>query len=213
MSSPVHLFVLVHGLWGDTSHLQSMKEVLLELAALESTAVGIEVLLVQGNENDKTYDGIDINASRVVEELDAEIERLEGEGREVKYLSMAGYSLGGRKSSHLSHLESSRSGTDALLAFPASLAVVSRYALGILYCRPEFFSKHQPLNFATFASPWIGSLKYNTLFNKLFTAVGSRFVSRSGEQLFCVDKEQLVARLARKGERSLRTHFLRSTRY
>lgn len=133
MSPPVHLFVLVHGLWGDTSHLQSMKEVLLELAALDSTAVDIEVLLVQGNENDKTYDGIDINASRVVEELDAEIERLEGKGREVKYLSMAGYSLGGRKSSHLSHLESSISGTDCVVGlscfFGSRLALCPRHPL------------------------------------------------------------------------------------
>lgn len=89
---------------------------------------------------------------------------------------MAGYSLGG---------------------------LVARYALGILYTRPDFFQRHMPLNFATMASPWLGSLRYATLFNRLFTIVGSRFISRSGEQLFCVDKEQLIARLARKGAWSL----------
>jgi hypothetical protein len=193
MPRPVHIIVLVHGLWGDVTHLKVMEDTLLEAfshpassSSPPTTGVDVRILRVKGNQNDKTYDGIDINASRVVEELDAEIERLEEEeGLEVKYLSMSGYSLGG---------------------------LVARYALGILYTRPTFFQRHQPLNFSTFASPWLGSLRYATLFNRLFTIVGSRFISRSGEQLFCVDKEQLIARLARKGQRLDRPLLLRTRR-
>lgn len=119
MPRPVHIIVLVHGLWGDVTHLQSMEDVLLESFGGQASSsptdgassssstlnggeaslpdVDVRILRVKGNQNDRTYDGIDINASRVVEELDAEIARLEQEeGLEVKYLSLSGYSLGGR---------------------------------------------------------------------------------------------------------------------
>lgn len=86
MPKPVHIVVLVHGLWGEIAHLKVMEDTLLETfggqasptldassssstlqgrrlsSDLASPDIDVRVLRVKGNENDKTYDGIDINA-------------------------------------------------------------------------------------------------------------------------------------------------------
>ncbi|CDZ97512.1 Predicted alpha/beta hydrolase [Phaffia rhodozyma] len=177
MFKPVHLLVLVHGLWGNGSHLGSMKEEI--IASYEEThkesPTELVLLLPQSNEGDLTYDGIDICASRMIEEVDAEIDRLENiEGKEVSSFSIVGYSLGG---------------------------LVARYMIGLLESRPErFFEKRKPMNFATFATPWIGMPRYRGVVNKFTSAIGSKLLSRTGAQLYCVDKEKLVYRLGKKGD-------------
>jgi len=78
----------------------------------------------------------------------------------VTRISIAGYSLGG---------------------------LLSRYVIGILHSR-KFFEKVQPINFNTFASPHIGLPRYPSLVSSIISSLGSRLLSRTGEQFYGTDR-------------------------
>ncbi|KAF9269058.1 DUF676-domain-containing protein [Marasmius fiardii PR-910] len=88
MSQQIHLLVLVHGMWGNPSHLQ-------QLEILASRKPGIHVLLPQTNAEDSTYDGIDWGGERVAQEILETVDKLAQEGKTVTKFSITGYSLGG----------------------------------------------------------------------------------------------------------------------
>lgn len=68
--SPVHLLVLVHGLWGNVEHLSTLATIIKETHNGTSDAsVELDVLVAEGNQNFHTYDGIDWGAERVVQEV------------------------------------------------------------------------------------------------------------------------------------------------
>lgn len=68
---------MVHGMWGNTKHLDSMHRILRECRLDEdatSAAVGpngehFDVLIPETNQDDSTYDGIDWGGERVAEEV------------------------------------------------------------------------------------------------------------------------------------------------
>ncbi|BGP28361.1 hypothetical protein JCM10296v2_000093 [Rhodotorula toruloides] len=167
----IHLCVILHGLWGSPSHVSYLSESLISHArsttASESDAgepTRLEVLVSKANgiSAGHLYDGIDVCAERVVEEIDEEVRRLEREGAKVERFSIVGYSLGG---------------------------LVARYVLGLLDSRtPSFFSRTQPKNFTTFASPWIGIPAYDSFWSRTFRYLGGRLLSRTGRQLYERDR-------------------------
>ncbi|GAA6010273.1 hypothetical protein JCM10207_005699, partial [Rhodosporidiobolus poonsookiae] len=139
---PVHLIVATHGLWGAPQHIAYVGEAALKHAARANAPrsrtaphednVKLVVLAAKSNSADWTwtYDGVDVMADRVVEEIDDKIKEIARDGGKVTRFSMVGYSLGG---------------------------LVARYTLGLLDSRtPSFFDEVTPVNFTTFASPWIG---------------------------------------------------------
>ena len=72
--APVHLLVLIHGMWGNPGHLAEMRRVVEERRgqAAEEKGPGGEVLHVlvpETNKEDGTYDGIDWGGERVAEEV------------------------------------------------------------------------------------------------------------------------------------------------
>jgi hypothetical protein len=68
--------------------------------------------------------------------------------------------------------------------------VVARYLVGLLHARsPSFFDHHKPSSFSTAATPHLGVLKYQTTSNTLIHTIGRRLFSRSGQQLYCLDKD------------------------
>ncbi|KAI5479229.1 lipid particle protein [Pseudohyphozyma bogoriensis] len=134
------------------------------------------VLSASMNEDTRTYDGIDICAERVVEEIDSEIARIEEEGGEVTRFSIVGYSLGG---------------------------LVARYVLGLLESRtPSFFSKVRPVNFTTFASPAIGIPRYQSFWSVVIRFLGARLLSRTGSQLYEKDRFLPASFLTEPSEKS-----------
>ncbi|BGO88481.1 hypothetical protein NBRC10512_003005 [Rhodotorula toruloides] len=167
----VHLCVILHGLWGSPSHVSYLSESLTSHArstaqpeAGEEESIGLEVLISKANgiSAGHLYDGIDVCAERVVEEIDEEVRRLEKEGAKVERFSIVGYSLGG---------------------------LVARYVLGLLDSRtPSFFTHAQPKNFTTFASPWIGIPAYSSFWSRTFRYLGGRLLSRTGRQLYERDR-------------------------
>ena len=120
----------------------------------------LHILVAATNSNTFTYDGIDLGAERVTQEIETYVEGLEHKGSEIKKLSIVGYSLGG---------------------------LVARYIIGLLYSK-GWFERIKPVNFTTFATPHLGvktpllGIQY-----KVLNFLGSRSLSTSGRQLFTID--------------------------
>ncbi|KAF5387305.1 hypothetical protein D9757_005779 [Collybiopsis confluens] len=172
MTEPVHLLVLVHGMWGNTTHLAEMARIA-EETLCSNVQDPVHILLAEANHEEGTYDGIDWCAERVASEIIREIHRLQIEQhRPVRKFSITGYSLGG---------------------------LVSRYIVGILAQRGFFAALEgntesdpnmilmTPMNFNTIATPHIGLIRYPTLFSSLAHALGPKLLSRTGEQFYLND--------------------------
>lgn len=86
----VHLVVLVHGLWGNRSHMNEIRNYILSQQG--SCKQKLVVHQTHLNEGYKTYDGIDVCGIRVAKEIEDEIAAL---GDSVVKFSLIGYSLGG----------------------------------------------------------------------------------------------------------------------
>ncbi|KAI0704262.1 putative serine esterase-domain-containing protein [Cytidiella melzeri] len=162
---PVHLLVLLHGMWGNPVHLAEMDRIYNDVCGREGSIAGpngerLHTLLAQTNREAATYDGIDWCGERITEEVLEEVKKLENEGKKVTRMSVTGYSLGG---------------------------LIGRYMIGVLHQR-KFFDTVTPVNFTTVATPHIGLVLYPTFRSKLFLILGSRLLSRTGEQFYAQDK-------------------------
>lgn len=120
----------------------------------------LHILVPKSNSGNFTYDGIELGAERVTHEIESFLEKLEREGKQIKKLSIVGYSLGG---------------------------LVARYAIGLLFSR-GWFSRLEPTNFTTFATPHLGvRTPVSGVGGRFFNLFGSRTLSTSGRQLFIID--------------------------
>lgn len=157
----VHLLLLIHGLWGNPTHLDELARIAQEThagAAADGTV--LRVLVAKTNANSATYDGIDWGGERVTQEVYEEKERIESEGKTITKFSITGYSLGG---------------------------LIARYVIGILKQR-QFFDTAEPMNFNTIATPHIGLPIWNgTFFASVSNFFGPILLSRTGEQFYGVD--------------------------
>ncbi|GAB7340270.1 hypothetical protein MBLNU457_6732t1 [Dothideomycetes sp. NU457] len=86
-----HLVVLIHGLWGNPSHLQYLATSLRKAYSEDE----IHILVAKSNATNLTYDGIETGGERTTHEIENQIEELEKTGRKITKLSIIGYSLGG----------------------------------------------------------------------------------------------------------------------
>ncbi len=155
-SAATHLCVLVHGLWGNPVHLNHLRET---LQAQQSTDK-LHILVAKSNADYNTYDGIEVGAERVTNEIEQTIKDLEQGGARIKKISMVGYSMGG---------------------------LIARYTIGLLY-KNGVFDNHEPVNFTTFATPHLGirtpKLGYGAY---VWNSLGARTLSTSGQQMFMID--------------------------
>ncbi|KAF4977771.1 hypothetical protein FZEAL_5737 [Fusarium zealandicum] len=86
-----HLCVLVHGLWGNPSHMRSIAKTLRDEYSHEE----LYLLLAKQNSGSFTYDGIERGGERVCAEIEQQMRKIESEGGKITKLSIVGYSLGG----------------------------------------------------------------------------------------------------------------------
>lgn len=86
-----HLCVLVHGLWGNGSHLNYLTTSLREKYPDDE----LSILVCERNSSTFTYDGIEIGAERITREIEDAISDLKEDGIKVDRFSIIGYSLGG----------------------------------------------------------------------------------------------------------------------
>ncbi|CAR21922.1 lipase ROG1 family protein [Lachancea thermotolerans CBS 6340] len=168
-STAYHLVVLVHGLWGNRSHLEYISNALkTEFDSRNRSNSGEQLFVYTAhlNEGYKTYDGIDVCGVRVASEIEEQISAL---GSVTKF-SICGYSLGG---------------------------LISRYALGVLYKRQVFKKRDIKLvNFTTFCTPHVGVYAPGkNAAVKLFNAVVPLVLGNSGKQMFLKDKSKLAGGL------------------
>lgn len=68
--APIHLLVLIHGMWGNPSHLAELARIIRETYATPSSdGVELELLLAEANREESTYDGVDWGGERVAQEV------------------------------------------------------------------------------------------------------------------------------------------------
>ncbi|KAI5854026.1 putative serine esterase-domain-containing protein [Tricharina praecox] len=121
----------------------------------------LQILVCKNNAGHHTYDGIETGGERVAKEIEDLLEQSASEGVEIRKISVVGYSLGG---------------------------LVLRYAIGLLYSK-GCFQKIQPVNFTTFASPYLGvRIPLLGWHNHIWNVLAARTLSESGRQLFMIDK-------------------------
>ena len=99
-----HLVVLIHGLWGNPSHLNHLSTSLRKAYSEDQ----LHILVAKSNATNLTYDGIELGGERTTHEIEAKIEELETQGRKITKLSIVGYSLGGLVARYTIGIESAR---------------------------------------------------------------------------------------------------------
>ncbi|CAH7673006.1 putative serine esterase-domain-containing protein, partial [Phakopsora pachyrhizi] len=160
--SPIHLVVIIHGLWGTPDHVSYLSKSLSRIRPSSSTQPRLEIFVPSCIQWTHTYDGIDFCAERVANDLDLKISDLERSGGKLTKFSCVGYSLGG---------------------------LIARFLVGLLHSRtPSFFETVEPMNFTTFASPWVGMPKNGGLIGSTVHFFGSRSLSRTGNQIYLIDR-------------------------
>ncbi|KGO71834.1 hypothetical protein PITC_028370 [Penicillium italicum] len=91
ISKADHLCVLVHGLWGNPSHLDFIASALRDRYSDD----GLYILCPETNSGNYTYDGIEVGGERMVHEIEETLESLAEKGQKITKISVIGYSLGG----------------------------------------------------------------------------------------------------------------------
>ncbi|PYH45511.1 lipase ROG1 family protein [Aspergillus saccharolyticus JOP 1030-1] len=86
-----HLCVLVHGLWGNPSHLDFIATSLRDRYNEDR----LHILVAKRNSGNYTYDGIELGGERLAHEVEETLANLAEEGHNIRKLSFVGYSLGG----------------------------------------------------------------------------------------------------------------------
>ncbi|KOG96568.1 Lipid droplet phospholipase 1 [Saccharomyces pastorianus] len=163
MPSDKHLFVLIHGLWGNYKHMESMRTTLSATLKKEDVKDDMIYFLPKQNAMFKTFDGIEIIGYRTLIEV-CEFIRDYKDGKITK-ISIMGYSQGG---------------------------LVARFMIGKMLTEfRELFEDIEPQLFITMATPHLGVEFYNpmgtTYKSVLFAtlrAFGSTILGKSGRELF-----------------------------
>ncbi|KAF3927445.1 hypothetical protein ABW21_db0207776 [Orbilia brochopaga] len=86
-----HLVVLVHGLWGNPSHMEYIASTL--RSRYDDSRLIVHV--AARNSGNHTYDGIELGGERLAREIEDLLEDLADRGVKIRKFSIAGYSLGG----------------------------------------------------------------------------------------------------------------------
>ena len=69
----IHLLVLIHGMWGNPTHLAHMDKIIREVKVntenIVSNGPELAVLVAETNRDESTYDGIDWGGERLAQEV------------------------------------------------------------------------------------------------------------------------------------------------
>ncbi|CAI4051391.1 hypothetical protein SKDZ_15G2100 [Saccharomyces kudriavzevii ZP591] len=163
MSSEKHLFVLIHGLWGNYKHMESMRAMLSTTLKKDKAEDDMVYFLPKENAMFKTFDGIEIIGYRTLIEV-CEFIRDYEDGKITK-ISVMGYSQGG---------------------------LVARFMIGKMLTEfKELFEDIEPQLFITMATPHLGvefynpmDITYKSVLYATLRAFGSTILGKSGRELF-----------------------------
>lgn len=157
-----HLVILVHGVWGNSTHLAYIeKQIKDNIDPKDGTKIYTHK--TGSHQGYLTYDGIDVNGKRISDEVWEQTNLIEQNGTDkVTKFSIVGYSLGG---------------------------LISRYCIGYLSSK-GYFDNIEPINFTTFCSPHVGILlpQSNNLSVRVYNSVAPFLLANTGAQFFLRDK-------------------------
>lgn len=172
-----HLFVLIHGMWGSSSHMKSMLKVYKDKLPDDTI-----FFVPAENAKFKTFDGIEIIGYRTLIELCQFINNYQDTHSvddRIDRISIVGYSLGG---------------------------LIARFVIGKCFneCM-EIFHDIKPILFISVATPHLGIEFYNNnswfrayLLNPLMKILGSTFLGKSGRDLFIMNSyNNILIRLSK----------------
>ncbi|OBA22242.1 DUF676-domain-containing protein [Metschnikowia bicuspidata var. bicuspidata NRRL YB-4993] len=164
----VHLFLFVHGLWGNPNHMLTIEKAV-KRSVSPISSERIVTMKLSSFRFWKTYDGIQRCGESTIADLFYEIETLKLKNKShVSKISIIGYSLGG---------------------------LISRYVIGRLH-ELGFFEEVIPIFFCTFATPHVGIHFFkDTVFDKVANRMGKRLFGKTGFQLFLGDSETLLVKM------------------
>ncbi|KAI3405707.2 hypothetical protein KGF56_001313 [Candida oxycetoniae] len=160
-----HLVILVHGIWGNSSHLAYIEKQFNEhFEATTTTTKGDNILVYKTTTHAGylTYDGIDINGKRISDEILEQTQLISDSGNKVVKFSIIGYSMGG---------------------------LLARYAIGLLDAS-GYFNHIEPINYITICTPHIGVSNPQThnLSVRIYNKVAPYMLLITGSQFFLKDK-------------------------
>lgn len=73
LMTDIHLLVLIHGMWGNPTHLAHMEKTIRQVKgstkSTDSDGPELAVLVAKANSDESTYDGIDWGGERVAQEV------------------------------------------------------------------------------------------------------------------------------------------------
>lgn len=157
----MHLFVLIHGLWGSAAHMAAVKEVLDQTYGLKAGG-DMVAYATQSNHGTLTYDGVEVCARRCFLELKEVIKRYaDEESITFDRVSILGYSLGG---------------------------LIARFLVGMMLDE-GFFNDVKPMLFSTIATPHLGSKFHRTdkAWFGWMNTLGGTYLGSTGRDLFLKD--------------------------
>ncbi|KAK9476921.1 putative serine esterase-domain-containing protein [Lipomyces japonicus] len=187
-----HLLVLVHGLWGNTSHFDYVTR------AIDNYYVYNDLAENNAYEPSPVRDLISLSDSNFKKNLAPNSKYRKPKVLVTKsnqgYLTYDGIDMCGAKVAHeiehaLDQYETLGTPINKISIVGYSLGgLMARYAIGILY-QKGIFKKIMPVNFTTFCTPHVGVRAPGAdLATTLFNALVPRTMSATGRQLFMVDK-------------------------
>ncbi|KAG0230130.1 hypothetical protein BGW42_001155 [Actinomortierella wolfii] len=197
----IHLVVLQHGLWGTASHVK-----FIEQQFKQRLGDRLCVYRARANESKFTYDGIDLCAVRLVEEIHTVIKVIE-EGDSIE--DMKGQRKSKKKQNQQKHSQPTQAdeeqGNASTTTRPRKVTqfsylgyslggLIGRFAMGLLEMEQFFTPTAQggrgiePVYFVTMATPHLGiRTPSKSRLGRLFNFLSARMLSRTGEQLQLVD--------------------------
>ncbi|KAL1411241.1 hypothetical protein Q8F55_002192 [Vanrija albida] len=202
--TPVHLVVLLHGLYGAPANLWCLEA---EARALHAelregsggasgdakarsdddddaavTAPQLAVLVAKSYVGQRTWDGIDVNAHRAADEVSP---MANGHGDDVADVQI---------DEEIARLDAEGKDVVAFSVTGYSLGgLIARALIGHLHARsPSFFTTHRPASFSTIATPHLGVLRYGSWKNTAVHAIGQHLFSRTGRHLYLLDTDKAL---------------------
>jgi hypothetical protein len=91
--SPVHLVVIIHGLWGSPEHVGHLASTLEKISGRTTNSTPLSILIPGSIQWTNTYDGIDYCAEHVAQEIDQRRAELEMDGKVLTKFSCIGVSI------------------------------------------------------------------------------------------------------------------------
>lgn len=87
-AASAHVLFLLHGLWGWPDHMYALRDAL--LARAREYQASVDVYCCQSYQGTRTYDGVDVCADRVVDEIHRKIKALRDSGCQIDKFSILG---------------------------------------------------------------------------------------------------------------------------